>query len=386
MRLTTIAIAASIGGIACLGVAASARAQGYQQLYSFSGGSGDSDPVAGLTSFNGRLFGTSQTGGASGYGTLFEFSPASGTGDTIHVFQGGSDGVYPESNLIPYDGLLYGTTEFGDAADAGIVFALNPRTNAETVLHAFSGNDGDNPFAGLLNVAGTFYGTTFGGGSAGGGTAFAVDPATGAETVIYSFAQGQTDGKDPVNSLIEVNGLLYGTTAYGGLNGDGTIFSIHPRTGIETVLASFKKHESGFYPRGALIDVGGKLYGTASGGAAPGAGTIFSFDLSTGAFKTIYRFQDGSDGAGPDSALISLHGILYGVTNAGGGATCGRYTCGTVFSFNIATKTEKVLYAFKGGKDGSFPQSSLTAVRGVLYGTTSKGGTANAGTIFKILP
>ena len=387
MRLTDLALAASIGGIACMGAAASARAQTYQQLHSFSGAPGDNDSVAGLTSLNGMLFGTTKTGGATGSGTVFAFDPQTGVVKSIYAFQGDADGSYPECKLIAYGGLLYGTTALGGAGGDGTVFSLDPRTHVETVLHAFRGSDdGASPFAGLLNVAGTLYGTTFYGGSQGRGTTFSVNSATGAEAVVYSFYQGQFDASSPNGSLIVVDGLLYGTTGYGGENDDGTVFSIDPANGAETVLASFKRPKTGFYPEGALIKVGGKLYGTATSGGEKKSGTVFSFELSTGAFKTVYSFQGGSDGAGPIGGLVSLHGTLYGTTISGGGVSCGRYTCGTVFSVNIATKAEKVVYAFKGGKDGSAPQTSLTAVRGALYGTTTKGGAANAGTIFKIVP
>src|ERR1700719_222189 len=63
----------------------------------------------------------------------------------------------------------------------------------EKVLHSFAGppGDGTEPLAGLINVNGTLYGTTiYGGascGSGGCGTVFSVDPTTGAETVLYSF-------------------------------------------------------------------------------------------------------------------------------------------------------------------------------------------------------
>ena len=56
---------------------------------------------------------------------------------------------------------------------------------------------------------------------------FSVDPTIGTENVLHSFGNG-TDGWGPYASLINVNGTLYGTTRYGGANGDGTVFSITP--------------------------------------------------------------------------------------------------------------------------------------------------------------
>ena len=55
-----------------------------------------------------------------------------------------------------------------------------------------------------------------------------VSCAAGTETVLYSFAGGPTDGANPVGNLVmDGAGNLYGTTAYGGANGGGTVFTIN---------------------------------------------------------------------------------------------------------------------------------------------------------------
>jgi uncharacterized repeat protein (TIGR03803 family) len=44
-----------------------------------------------------------------------------------------------------------------------------------------------------------------------------------------------------------------------------------------------------------------------------------------------------------------------------------------------------VIHDFQGGSDGSYPQAGLTMdASGKLYGTTTLGGSANSGTVFKI--
>ena len=56
-----------------------------------------------------------------------------------------------------------------------------------------------NPWPGLLAAGGKLYGTTWIGGANGHGTVFSIDPATGAETVLYSFCGKQNckDGSGP---------------------------------------------------------------------------------------------------------------------------------------------------------------------------------------------
>jgi uncharacterized repeat protein (TIGR03803 family) len=111
----------------------------------------------------------------------------------------------------------------------GTVFKLST-TGTETILHSFTGgsSDGSGPLAGLIiDSAGNLYGTTTSGGTNGDGTVFTVSP-TGTETVLYSFAGGPTDGANPVGNLVmDGAGNLYGTTAYGGANGGGTVFTIN---------------------------------------------------------------------------------------------------------------------------------------------------------------
>jgi hypothetical protein len=62
------------------------------------------------------------------------------------------------------------------------------------------------------------------------GTAFSLNLTNNAETMLYSFCSQQncSDGADPNAGVIDVNGVLYGTTAEGGAYSAGTAFSIIP--------------------------------------------------------------------------------------------------------------------------------------------------------------
>ena len=73
--------------------------------------------------------------------------------------------------------------------------------------------------------------------------AWAAESASVKEKVVWSFGSG-TDGQTPEAGLINESGVLYGTTSFGGAKGEGTLFSIDPATGAETVLYSFctKRH------------------------------------------------------------------------------------------------------------------------------------------------
>jgi uncharacterized repeat protein (TIGR03803 family) len=180
--------------------------------------------------------------------------------------------------------VLYGTTQFGGTTyAAGSVFSINPLTGAQKIIYSFSGGaDGGNPNSGLINVGGMLYGTTMGGGTPvdGGnpsGTVFSINPVTGAEKVIHSFS-ATTDGATPIGEIVKVGGKLYGTTETGdlGSTGNGTVFSIDLATGSEQIVHSFAQYGSeGEQPTAGLVNIGNTLYGTTSTGGPTGSGTVF---------------------------------------------------------------------------------------------------------------
>jgi uncharacterized repeat protein (TIGR03803 family) len=104
--------------------------------------------------------------------------------------------------------------------------------------------------------------------------------------------------------------------------------------------------------------------------------------------KVLYRFQGGNDGSAPFAGLIAdKAGNLYGTTADGGAGAC-QGGCGTVFELSPASGgrwTETVLYRFTGGSDGAVPETGLIFdTTGNLYGTTIHGGSSGDGTVFQL--
>ena len=351
----------------------------FTHLFSFDGTDGK-EPDASLIDVDGTLYGTTYGGGAKDAGTAFKIS-TSGAQSVLHNFKGGMDGALPVASLLNVNGMLYGTTvNGGGPSDEGVVFAI-ASSGGESIVHRFTGaGDGANPYAGLTDVNGTLYGTTAGGGTASQGTVFTI-AASGAESVIYSFGTSSADGATPVAGLIDIDGTLYGTTAYGGGNcgsyGCGTVFKI-TTSGAEKVLYSFKGGDDGSMPSAALTAVKGTLYGTTVQGGTANDGTVFKITAS-GKESVIYSFQGGTDGADPQ-ALTAAGGTLYGTTSAGGSENLG-----TVFAMTTSGG-ETLLYTFKGGTDGATPRAGLIDASGTLYGSTSLGGKSKVGTVFSITP
>jgi len=348
-------------------------------LHSFGDGSDGAYPQADLLDVDGVLYGTTVSGGTNDEGTVFEIT-ASGGESVLYSFKGGTgDGAHPTADLTDVGGVLYGTTreggtthENGPTDGDGTVFAITT-SGAESVLYRFkAGSDGFAPFAGLTNVDGVLYGTTSRGGAKDDGTVFKIT-TSGTESVLYSFVTGR--GIEPLGDLTNVNGVLYGTTGGGDSNNSGTVFKI-TTSGEQTVLHRFNRDgNDGAGPGGALANVDGALYGTTYVGGANGCGTVFKITTS-GSENVLHSFGCGNDGKEPQGALTYANGALYGTTFLGGV----DYK-GTVFSITTSG-LKSAVYRFLGGSDGSMPYGGLTYVNGLLYGTTFRGGANNRGTVF----
>jgi uncharacterized repeat protein (TIGR03803 family) len=258
------------------------------------------------------------------------------------------------------------------------------------VLHRFDKyNNGASPVAGLIEVNGVLYGTTsYGGKKCSCGTVYSMS-SSGKLKVLYRFAGG-SDGAYPVAGLIEMNGTLYGTTFQGGGTfcyagrGCGVIYSITP-AGVETVLYRFGGGSDGANPFAGLTTVNGTLYGTTVYGGSKDKGTVYR--VTTGGVETVLHSFNGTHGGGahPYGGLIDVNGALYGTTGAGG-----KYSKGTVFSMTTGG-VETVLHSFgPRHSDGAHPQAGLIDVNGTLYGTTEEGGRSRCndgrgcGTVYSI--
>lgn len=191
----------------------------------------------------GNFYGTTRHGGAYDMGTVFKISRALHGGwneEVIYSFNG-RDGWLPLGAIaIDSAGNLYGTTEYGGGSSnnvgPGTLFQLSPAGNNTwrlTNIHLFgrSENDGSDPTSGVsVDATGNVYGTTYSGGAHNEGTVFEFSPdGNGGWIGKILHAFNGDDGAGPSCQLIfDQSGNLYGTTRYGGANGNGVVFEITP--------------------------------------------------------------------------------------------------------------------------------------------------------------
>lgn len=350
------------------------------------GGDGQNPQAALRLGADGWLYGTTLNGG-SGLGTVFRLSP-DGSGYTIqHRFQtAGADGQNPYAALVQDDaGTLYGTTFAGGGSAAGAIYKLNPDGSGYSLLLALSssGGTGQNPYASLLRGQdGSYYGTAYAGGALAGGAVFQLSADGGNYTVLHSFSSLDGDGQNPVAPLVQgTNGLLYGTTYFGGSNNAGVVFALATNGTGYTVLHQFRTNGiDGQNPYAALLAASdGRLYGTTAVGGTNRAGTVFRLQPDGGGYQVLHHF-DARTGQNPQAALLQARdGALYGTTYGGG-----LSNAGTVFTMQLDGSGFAVLKNF-GGADGEKPHAPLwQAPDGTLYGTANAGGAAGFGTVFTL--
>jgi uncharacterized repeat protein (TIGR03803 family) len=247
------------------------------------------------------------------------------------------------------------------------------------------------PSAGLVQGSdGNFYGTTaYGGSNGNNGTVFQVT-TNGTLTTLVSFSG--TNGSHPVASLVQgSDGNFYGTTEYGGPNwNNGTVFQMTP-TGALTTLVSFNG-TNGIYPAAALVQGSdSNFYGTTLLGGAYNRGTVFKMTFA-GALTTLVSFNGLLDSS-PFAALVQgTDGNFYGTTiGANGCWFASEDYNGTAFKMTPAGVLT-TLVSFTGG-NGYNPSAGLVqGTNGNFYGTTPYGGNLSLngalnngfGTVFKM--
>jgi uncharacterized repeat protein (TIGR03803 family) len=188
-------------------------------------------------------------------------------------------------------------------------------------LYAFKGtSDGYLPAGPLVQASdGNLYGTTQYGGIAnyinGLGTVFRID-TNGSNFASVSFTT--TSGANPLGGLVEgPDGNLYGTTAYGGTTGHGTIFRANlqePNILQPTTLYSFTDFGQGEYPNASLLAAkDGFMYGLVSGDGTNSTGTIFRFSTN-GQFAVLFQMNNSNGNYVVHSASLTqgTNGLIYG--------------------------------------------------------------------------
>lgn len=382
--------------LAVAGQAFHANAQTETNLYSFGSLPDGKNPRSGLVQANdGNFYGTTYDGGTSNSGSVFRLTPGGGYTNLYSFGSQPLDGTHPSAGLVQgSDGYLYGATVGGGTGYSGTLFRIS-LSGSYSNLYSFQGstNDGQGPAVGLTRGNdGNFYGVTQGGGAGSSGTVFRFT-TNGTETMLYSFAGSPNDGFEPLAPLVlGSDGNFYGTTFFGGITnvasigfvdtlGLGTVFRISPGGSYQLLYLFGSTVPDGFAP-GQLVQASdGNFYGVAfEGGTFTNRGAIFRITPG-GSESLFYSFgSQPGDGSNPGSLMIGSDGNFYGTTTKGG-----TNNIGSVFRISPGG-SETVPYSFGSQpNDGNEPLGGLVQANGGnFYGTTLNGGAGTNGTIFEL--
>jgi hypothetical protein len=422
------AVVALLGLVGAMSALASAQTESILHRFNPTTTDGN-DPGSGLIADKaGNLYGTTRQGGTEDCGIAYELTPPAPGGSSwmetiLHDFAGGTDGCLPIGALaMDKNGNLFGTTAYGGEGvnenSNGTVFELTPASGGSwsyAVIASFdSGVVAVSPTAQLvIDTSGNLYGTSNGGinnfTECGGscGNIFELQPPTVAGGTwigasIYNFQGGTTDGFGPSGLALGPEGVIYGTTGEGGPEDYGTFFKLTaptaPGAWTERVVYLFTSANS--VPFGNLVaGTKGNYFGTSEGPYPLGA-VYELFPPSAGKGWTesiLHTFTGGSDGSSPSGVIADRFGNLYGVNNFGGTSNNGNCLtggCGAVYELSPPAVsgeawTETTLHDFIGGYDGGNPIGPVVLVKGMVFGTTSYGGTPKyglGGTVFRVMP
>ncbi|MCK5857372.1 MAG: T9SS type A sorting domain-containing protein [Bacteroidales bacterium] len=407
---------------------------------SSSGANAGYDAKSGLVQApNGKMYGTTQSGGSSYNGNIFEYNPITNVATSLHEFTDDSLGVYPYGSLtlvgndslycvtykyytapgaswpnIPHFYLWRYQISTGNAivvdsiANGSFTQELTLTSNAKILMSGYDHNNSTklhfwefNPATrtrvfldsalDITNTKGLMQATNgkFYGGfsykapgsiySNSDGTFVEYDPSN--HQIVRKF-----NWSDPINGVLPegdlimaTNGKFYGMTPEGGQNNKGVVFEFNPST--DTYVKKFDLDSfSGYEPKGGLMEASnGKLYGLTTRGGNNGLGSVFEIDTLTWTLSKKADFSN-SIGVKPLGRMVEAwDGKLYGLT---------AWNSGAIFQYDISTSTLTNKHSFT-YNDGTSPYGSLAiADNGNLYGITSYGGASyySHGTLFEYNP
>lgn len=337
-----------------------------------------------------QLWGTTAEGGNTNTGTVFQFTVSDNTvtsASCVHstVYETELNGLVQATN-----GKLYGisrkgqkpTIESNSIVNPGVIFEIDASTGEYKEVYQFPNGQtelGIHPFGNLLAASnGKLYGTTRMGGTNSSGVIFEYDPLSDTYTKLFDF--DATSGTNPEGTLVEgSNGVLYGTTRYGGQSGFGTFFKFTLATSNFAVIVNFQSNQ-GTNPINSLIKIDNStIIGSTPNGGLNDRGVIFKYDFVLDDFQIVYHLGIHPNLYGSISSL-AFDGVnkVYGTSSPADTLVPSKLFC-----YNLSSDTVTILHTFNPLTDGHQPIGGVTILNGKLYGFNSMGGANYHGAFYK---
>ncbi|RYD29430.1 MAG: hypothetical protein EOP86_21745, partial [Verrucomicrobiaceae bacterium] len=277
----------------------------------------------------GMFYGTLSGGTVS---TVWSFERSTGKMTVLKTLPGDPSYVFYTGLLLASDGMLYGVGD-ADTAAKSIIYRLNRDGGGYQVLRTITGT-GSAPrwcrSALTEGSDGLLYGTSQWGGSTDGGTVYRLAKDGTGFQVVVNFRGGNPSNRQPAGGVTEgSDGRIYGLLSVGtSQDGDGGLWSAD-KNGAGVVYASPFNSGVLHRPVGELIEApGGRLYG----GATNAVGTNSGLFVINKDFSGLQPLGEGlnpfSVREGLQTPVVSGDGKLYTVDTAPDRALITRVTPG----------------------------------------------------------
>jgi uncharacterized repeat protein (TIGR03803 family) len=191
-------------------------------------------------------------------------------------------------------------------------------------------------------------------------------------STLYSF-KNVNDGKAPNGPsalIVDTAGNLYGTTAFGGEGGAGTVYELSAE-GVYTSLHAFS-FTDGYYPHDLTRDSQGNLYGTTWQIGSPG--TVFKLVEGSGGHYIFTNLYD-ADYAEPGSLTVDTEGNIFGTNGVNPGS------CLCLFEIPAGGQWEDI---YSTGGDHAYPGNVLIDNAGGVYSSVNYDAVGDTGYIIEV--
>jgi uncharacterized repeat protein (TIGR03803 family) len=200
--------------------------------------------------------------------------------------------------------------------------------------------------------------------------------------VLRHFGSTADGDIQPTALVAASDGAFYGAAFGNNPTQGGALFRLSSDGAEFNVVRQFIYNDDlGWAPSALVLGTEGWLYGLTQGGGASGGGTVFRVQTNGAAYEVLREFDySANDPTLPEGLMLGSEGWLYGTSPYFGGSN----TLAAIFRLKVDGSGFAVIYvAAVHAYSGHF-LSVMEASDHLLYGTTTYGGTNNAGTIFKL--
>ncbi|MDB5276624.1 MAG: hypothetical protein JWR61_1579 [Ferruginibacter sp.] len=329
-----------------------------------------------------KIWGTTSKGGSLNKGVLFYTDGNGNHLKPVYDFSDSTQGAEPRSVLTEWNGKLYGSTLSGGKNNKGVIFEWNPEKNTYTRKADFNGLNGANPHAGLSLYNNIFYGTTLAGGLYNKGVIFEWNPLTNTLTKMMDLSDTTGYSYELGGRMTLKDGKFYSAANQGGSLHGGVIFEWDPVTNSYLKKIDFNyQYQPPIFaqtrPQGTpLLLNNGKFYSVATDIVRGHTNSICTWDPLTNLYTDnnfigYYVFSIGS---------LKFHDDhLYGVSTS-----AGDFSGGTIYAWDPVTREYENKAGFDNANSTEYsPAGSLTMSGSKFYGMMKAGGTNNLGAFFE---